>query len=715
MTKHLLGGIRPEPLASYLAGLGLIRVLGEQADPELSAWWDAAGLVVETTVDDLAGWFTGTFVPTPVLRAWNQGSGFGTGDGAPSAELAELLAIPSPRLDPYRATLRAANDAARRSRDGWSNEEVARQFRNRCPQESLAWIDAATVLADGDLLYPPLLGTGGNDGRFDFSGNLHQHLVKIFDPTDAARRRSDTLIRDLLGGTQEAPLAPMAVGQFDPAAAGGRNSSPFGAADSVVNPWGYVLMMEGAMMFAATANRRNLHGAGRAAIPFTVRASPDGSPSGADEVSRGEVWAPLWGRHLSYREIRQLFSESRAAWRGKQAVRAVDFYAATRTLGVTRGIGSFVRYGIHQRNGQAHVAVPIERVVVANKPTVELAAGLEDWVRRVRSSDTSTPIAQAVRRFEQAQMAFVQDGGPLTMGRLLATLTELELAVGRSGRAREAVPVRQPPPAHRFLALFADQVSAELRVAVGIASCRTRRGLTPARTMRQLLLPIDPGAQRQEWRDSPVVPGLGVRRLAAVLADVLTWRARTANEQPGENEQRARGATAFPAGVAVPAADLHGFARHELDERLLMMWLKACLALDWRAVSHRWPDSQTSAVPLPTLAVLHALAAGMVAEGPDDDSALALEPDWPSRLAGGQVTQVHDEAARRLRRVGLVVAPSMATPPRVSGVDIAAALVPRCAKPREVLLHYVAAPLRPLDPQPFDTDLDDQEPEEEQP
>jgi CRISPR-associated protein Csx17 len=33
MTVHTCPGLRPEPLGSYLAGLGLIRLIGEQADP----------------------------------------------------------------------------------------------------------------------------------------------------------------------------------------------------------------------------------------------------------------------------------------------------------------------------------------------------------------------------------------------------------------------------------------------------------------------------------------------------------------------------------------------------------------------------------------------------------------------------------------------------------------------------------------------------------
>ena len=51
-TRHLSPGLRPEPLASYLAGLGLIRVLGEQADPDASAAWTPDGLALTTTIED---------------------------------------------------------------------------------------------------------------------------------------------------------------------------------------------------------------------------------------------------------------------------------------------------------------------------------------------------------------------------------------------------------------------------------------------------------------------------------------------------------------------------------------------------------------------------------------------------------------------------------------------------------------------------------------
>jgi len=699
VTKHVLGGIRPDPLASYLAGLGVIRVVGDQADLEISAWWDDAGLVIETTVDDLAGWLAETFVPTPVLRAWNPGSGFGLGEGAPSPELAELLKNPSPRLDPYRATLAAAHRAAARYRGGaWSNADVAREFRNWCPDEALPWIDAATVLAGNEIFYPPLLGTGGNDGRFDFAGNLHQHLVRLFDPSPTAVKRRLALIRDLLGGAQAEPLTPAAIGQFDPAAAGGRNSSPFGAAESLVNPWAYVLMVEGALMFAATAARRNLHAAGRAAIPFTVTQSPEGSPSGADEESRGELWAPLWERPLTYAEIRHIFGEARAAWRGRPAQQAVEFYAATRTLGVARGIDAFLRYGIHQRNGQAHVAVPIERVRVRNRPSVALAARIEDWVKQARRGETSAAIGQAARRYDAAHMEFAKTGDPVALGRLLAAVTELEMAVGRSGRAKETVRVRVPPNAQRFLDVLREAESSELRLAVGLASCRTLRSATPPRTMRQLLLPVDPGRPRPEWRPTPIVAGFGVRPLERVLADVLVWRARTGiDEQSGQDGDRpVRGVRTFRSGIPVPAADLHAWVRKQLDDGLVLMWLKACLALDWRGVRHTWTEQPAVDLPVPLLGMLHALASGVVSrqDGGDERSGwvLGLQPDWPARLTAGKLADVHAEAARWLRLAGITVADaaSAAACPDIDGARVAAALVPRCAHASGVLTRYLS-------------------------
>ncbi|MGH3301106.1 MAG: type I-G CRISPR-associated protein Cas8g1/Csx17, partial [Streptosporangiaceae bacterium] len=485
-------GLRPEPLASYLAGLGLIRLVSEQADPAATALWGSEGLVIETVIEDIATWLADDYVPTPVLSPWNNGSGFGLKDVESKKTLAELQSSTVLRLAPFQAAIPVAADVAlRQQAEGWEKFRAVQEFRNRCPEAMLPWIDAAVVLADDDAFFPPLLGTGGNDGRFDFSTNFHQRLIDLFGGTDRARSRSLSLAKDLVNGSEEEKLASAAVGQFDPAAAGGPGSSPFGAADSLVNPWAFVLLIEGALLFAASAVRRYQHDAGRAAIPFTVYASPDGSASGAEgEESRGELWVPVWRQPYTLAEIQQLFGEARASWNGRPARRAVEFYAATRTLGVARGIDEFVRYGLQRRNGLAFAAVPIDRVDVLAKPAVRLLAQVQDWVSRAGSADQSAAVHRAHRRFEQAQLAYARNASFTDLRDLLAALTALEQAIGQSGRARDKVPVRRTPKADRFLAEFVERSStAELRIAVGIASCATRSATGPGRSMRQILLP----------------------------------------------------------------------------------------------------------------------------------------------------------------------------------------------------------------------------------
>jgi CRISPR-associated protein Csx17 len=552
-------------------------------------------------------------------------------------------------------------------------------------------VDASVVLANNQGYFPPLLGTGGNDGHLDFSTNFHQRLVDVLDPTPKARQRSLSLAQDALTGDQREKLQVAPIGQFDPAAAGGRNSSPYGGAASLVNPWAYILLVEGALLFAASAVRRHQHSAGRAAIPFTVFASPDASPSGAkEEHSRGEVWTPVWDRPFTLTEVRQLFAEARASWNGRLAQRAVEFYAATRSLGVTRGVGSFIRYGLHQRNGLAFVAVPVERVYVREKPEVRLAARLEEWVSWVRRGESSTGVGGALRRFDTAHMAFARDGGPENLDRLLASVTDLEMAVGRSRRAKEGVPTRKPPPARDFLPALGSADCPELRVAVGIASCASRPGVDavrqPGRTMRELLLPVDPD---RRWRDSPVVPGFGIRPLWSVLADVLAWRCRTAVDEHDSTEFR--GAPTFRYGIPVPAADLHDLALGRLDLGLLDLWLRACLALHWQGVAHAWPDEDRRPdLPVATLGMLQALAAGLAPAGAERGAPrLALSPDWAVRLAAGRVADVHQEAARRLRQAGWEAVPMPITS-TVDGIAVAAALVPRCRKPRRLLARHFA-------------------------
>ncbi len=340
--------------------------------------------------------------------------------------------------------------------------------------------------------------------------------------------------------------------------------------------------------------------------------------------------------------------------------------------------------------------MPLDRVHVRSKPEVRLTARIEDWVSWVRSPEASSAIGAATRRFDAAHLAYARDGGAPGLRDLLAALTILEQAVGRSGRAREKAPVRRPPGAQEFLDVFAkaESESPELRIAVGIASCTTGPGVGQARTMRQILLPVDPAESahpRGRWRDAPVVGGFGLRPLRQVLADVLAWRSRTAADE--SRAEAFHGVPTFRFGVETPAADLHAFARGQVDDAALEVWLRACLALSWRNVHHRWPVPGPVTL-VPTLGLLHPLAAGLApAHGSGDTTRLAQGPDWAVRLAAGQVTSVHTDAVRRLRQAGYQAVPALERP-AADGISLAAALVPRCRGGLALLKEYFAIPIR---------------------
>src|SRR5262249_43141207 len=130
-----------------------------------------------------------------------------------------------------------------------------------------------------------------------------------------------------------ASLKKGAVGQFSPGSAGGVNAGIGFEADSRINPWDFILTVEGALVFAAAAVRRNPQDRVTSlSYPFTTRTVGAGSGAAAfgDEAdSRAEFWAPLWSRAAGVGELLHLMSEGRAAVDTRAARDGLDFARAT--------------------------------------------------------------------------------------------------------------------------------------------------------------------------------------------------------------------------------------------------------------------------------------------------------------------------------------------------------------------------------------------------
>lgn len=668
--EHRLAGCRPEPLGSYLKALGVLRLVAEQADPTAVGHWDTDGFVLVSALDDeeLERFFLEQYRPSPLLSPWNNSSGFGP-EGA--GELHVIETSEDPRLAPYRAAIEAARavlvaaDAAT-----WSKEQVLTACRSHLPDACVTWMDAAAVLTDGRAVYPPLLGTGGNDGRLEFSRNFHQRVLDVLGLTTSGERARGVWLGDALFDLgRGSGMRGRSPGQFDPGAAGGANSAPVGAADSVLNPWDWVLLLEGSLVLASgSARRLGVGSTGRAAAPFTVDASAGGYASASDaENSRGELWAPLWSRPAALGELRRLFAEGRADWRNGHARSGLDLAKAAASLGVDRGIDAFSRHAFVERFGLSTVAVPVGRVVVQERKAVAPLAQLDGWLERVRrGGNPPAAVAAALRSVDRASFDLAVHGGGDRLLRVLVQAAQLEQVIGRSSSFRDRIgidPVAGLDAERWVEALDPRERGPEIRLAVCLASGRDA-GTARSGALRSLLGPIEAaGPGRPTWSRRPApVTGFGTRPVQVVLAAAHARRAvgLVGARRGAEGTDDEGGLlSSLPAGATADLSDLADLAAGRVDSQRLEDALAACLLLDWpgRPRPMTGGGRRPSAIP-PAFTVLGPFFTPERAGAtPGDGSwrarltATRLRPEvqWPALLAADRTSRALDRALHRLR------------------------------------------------------------------
>lgn len=310
MAELVLSGCSPVPIAGYLKALGILRLIAEQK----SGWavrgaWRPAGFTLasphlaedaRTAREQLEAFLLHDYHPTPILAPWNGGSGFYPKDNAVALE--RIHTGGAERLATYRTGIDCCREQIRRlglteSPKNEQKNDFLTGLRGQAPEPLLDWLDAAVLLTGDETRYPPLLGTGGNDGRLDFTNNFMQRLCDLMDAaTGAPSARAGGWLTAALFGTAAPDMSRVAVGQFDPGGVGGPNASTGFDGGSLVNPWDFVLMLEGAIPFAAAATRRlESSAAGALAYPFTVRptGANHGGLSSTDEgQARAEIWLP---------------------------------------------------------------------------------------------------------------------------------------------------------------------------------------------------------------------------------------------------------------------------------------------------------------------------------------------------------------------------------------------------------------------------------------
>ena len=605
MNRILLEGCRPEPLASYLKALGVLRIIGNQADPEARGHWSTEGFLLTTNLSQerIAEFFLSGYEPTAIVSPWNGGSGFAPKDNTEALEVIENST--DQRLTNYRNVIAHVKQVGHYDSKG-SIDKAAylTNLRNSIPDEALPWLDAAAVLFADGVRFPVLLGTGGNDGRLDFSNNYMQRLCDALSLRPVKKNLADRpaqWLTQALTGMGESPLMDAAIGQFDPGSAGGSNSAPQGKGKSLVNPWDFVFMLEGAMVFSGAAVRRRGEGSATVSIPFWFSASPIGYGSATDENSRGEIWAPLWEQPTNLRSVVSLFAEGRITWDGQQARSGLDAARAIATLQHDRRISGFVRYVIAERFGLSNIATPVGRIDMPTRERedVDVTVTLDRWlqgVKRFAPSGVQSQVRIAEQAlFSLATASFKDQRASLVM-EVLEAVARVEIACAKSSSLRADV----RPISRLYASAWKPGVqplldrSVEARVAWSLASGHGKAVLEP-RTLRDYVLPVhakDPKDLKGGWATSPAVEGFGTAPIAKILSEVAARREWRGSEIPPREESKNRKGSrvAFEGGGKIHVNDAIRFASGDpgdFNEEFFYRCLVAFSILDFRFHSGR--------------------------------------------------------------------------------------------------------------------------------
>lgn len=665
-----LRGCTPEPLMSYLKALGVLRLVSEQPDPNALGRWDRDAFILESALneEDLANFFLADYSPAPILGPWSGGSGFFGNDNRVAVQAIEKSSCD--RLACYRKTIGCVlrileAEGLADKPTGPAKASLLRRYRREMPDAFVRWMDAAMALGEADEWFAPILGTGGNDGRLDFTQNFLRRIVDLKLHEERPRPAALSLLRASLWGEPTAGLGKAAVGQFAPGRAGGPNATQGMEAGSTDNPWDFLLGLEGALMLSTAAVRRlGIAATGRAAFPFTVSARPVGAAaSSSKEASeaRGELWLPLWKRPTSSREVHLLFAEGRAELAGRPARDAVEFSRAIAGLGTDRGIHSFCRFGLLKRSGKSFLAVAMERfeVPATRRQAVDLLLSLDRWLtefRRCANADAPQRLQAAARRIESKIFDYCRYGNPADLLGVLIALgaAERELAVTGGQRGHEQIcrPIQALSP--DWIAATNDG-SAEYEIALALAGIRGRpdaQAREPSLPLRGNLEPVKGKGSTWVWDEAgPSVVWKG-GSLVANMAAILERRLLDGGK-PG---------LCFQNGVRVET--VARFLAGETSDRRVeeLLWALALVRTD-RARDLRFTSAEFPSPLWRAFALLKPLflpwpirfdgGRWRYSEKDDDAVQIKLEPRVLPLVRADRISEACEIAARRLLVSGL--------------------------------------------------------------
>ena len=692
-NEHVLQGCTPTPLAFYLKALAVLRLVAEAGtdeggDPDATGFWRDDMFVLRTrlTKEELRAFFLDRYRPTPLIAPWGARSGFFAGSSEKTAReaLSAISNSDGDRLEPYRSTINAVRDLlSSHGFDEKPSDEKKIELLNLCraelPDHILRWLDACYVLTSEGRKFPPLLGTGGNEGSGSYVSGFAQQVVACI-----VRRRHDHALESALFGIAASNAhSDQTPGHFSPQGSGGANASTGFEGGVQLNAWDYLLCLEGTLFFSSASTRKYEFDAPRINFPFVVSptAAGHGSYVIAEERPKQakrevmEIWLPLWERPAGLDELKTMFSEGRATLGARTIANGLDFARALAGFGIDRGLTSFQRFAFLMRNGQSFFATALDRYRVKRNPDAVLIAELEhrNWLGSVQcyARDENAPnvFRAAAYQLDTALFALTQQASRTAFQTVLRRVGHIEAVLNVSPKSQESVRVPAPRLSLPW-AIKADDESAEFRIAAAFAGLCVRddQGRRVLHARRHLAA-VSESRNREgdrAWEPTSRLAVWGPGPLTGNVAALLHRRRLEAVALGTEGE-------ALASQTGATRDDVAAFLDSATDDTRVGELLGGLACVDWsNAVPPRADkraDEETVLPPAFTLlkviftpeSVLRAL------KWLPPDRSFRPAAEIPARLAANDAQAAVRIAWQRLRALGVKL-PGR-NPPQVTGVD----------------------------------------------
>lgn len=397
---------------------------------------------------------------------------------------------------------------------------------------------------------------------------------------DTPIKDRDILLADALDDTSAGGLLRgAAIGQFAPRAVGGANATTGFDAESLVNPWDFVLAIEGTVAFCGGLAKRLASQDRRITFPFAFHSIAGGYASASsEEEARGEVWLPVWEGAATYSAVSAMLRSGRADLPSignqpdvKTALNAAQATQAALSLGVSLGVTRFERIAFVQRNGKNYAATQVGTVFTDNDKAIALLSlDVTTWIERIRSriATLGKAASDALHRFYAALFEL----GTTPPGKhnehapkrarvyadLLIALSALDFAIAVRGHD-EISPLQYLDPE---LFEFLDDGSIEHRAALALVSL----GYGKRETAIRLHLEHVRYNNKGHFVYAPGSPISATPSLIRTLGDIFERRITTAIA--GDHRW-------LEASAALNGADIGSLSEHRIDDARLFGLLRA--------------------------------------------------------------------------------------------------------------------------------------------